>query len=214
MSLSKLLFADKLVKDDLVLKVAMKMPSNLLLHGSNGTGKTTIARQIVEDLGLQQSGKCEFNGTDFDVNTMISVLNMHRMNTGNNGLIILNEVDHLSPKQQYELQTFIDTYCSDNTVSNALCKVVLTTNNIHKVMPAIKSRCSDYHIKGPTPSALMPMFSSKLKDAQVQMAPSIIKQLLDSELPEGCRYLSYRDVEALFTKTVFQMTGRVVKWSL
>jgi len=213
MKLNKLLLANQVVKDELIMKIKMNMPDNLLLYGSNATGKTTIAHSIVVDLGLSQSVQCEFDETNYSEQKIFAVMNAQRLDTQRNGLIIINEVDRLKRLQQYQLQSFIDTYCSDASNKRALCRVILTTNNKNDVIPALISRCCDYHIQGPTPATIMPLFVSKLRSEGVPILPSAATALLATTLSKGAKYLSYRDVERLFIKTVFSATKKVAIWT-
>jgi replication-associated recombination protein RarA len=209
MSLDSILFADQLVKDDLLMIVNAKIPTNILLHGSNGTGKTMIANQVAKDFG--HTG-CTLDQTDFSADRILHVLNLQMMDTGLNGLIVIDEVDRIKPEKQYALQHFVDTYCTDRDDKTAICSVILTTNNLNGVIPAIVSRCSKHHIFGPTPEQLKFLFMSRLKSEGVTVTSTDALRLLTTALGHGCKQLSYRDVERLFKRTVYQCNQTLATW--
>tara|TARA_B110000090_G_C13291901_1_gene412383 strand:- start:5 stop:640 length:636 start_codon:yes stop_codon:yes gene_type:complete len=211
MSLDSIQFTDPTVKGSLVTIVEALIPTNIVLYGSNGTGKTMVANQIAKDLGLADM-ECEFDHTSYSKDIMMATLNTQRMVTGLRGIIIINEVDRLKPEKQYEIQNFVDTFCTDTNEKPALCNVILTTNNLTDLVPALVSRCSKYPIVGPTPVQLLPMFISRLKGEGVLITQTDALGLLVTALGHGCSQLSYRDVAALFTTTVYKMKQMTVKW--
>jgi len=212
MSLDSILFADQLVKDDLLMIIDAKIPTNILLHGSNGTGKTMIANQIAKDLGLSDCVNCSFDPTTFNASQLVNTLNIQKLDTGLTGIIIIDEVDRMKPEKQYELQHFVDTYCTDTDDKSAICSVILTTNNLKSVIPALVSRCTEYHIFGPTPEQLQFVFMSRLKESSVPITPLNALGLLKTVLGHGCTKLSYRDVAMLFTKTVYGLKKTKANW--
>ena len=212
MSLDSILFADQLVKDDLLMIIDAKIPTNILLHGSNGTGKTMIANQIAKDLGLSDCVNCSFDPTTFNASQLVNTLNIQKLDTGLTGIIIIDEVDRMKPEKQYELQHFVDTYCTDRDDKTAICSVILTTNNLNGVIPAIVSRCSKHHIFGPTPEQLKFLFMSRLKSEGVTVTSTDALRLLTTALGHGCKQLSYRDVERLFKRTVYQCNQTLATW--
>ncbi|WP_443628502.1 AAA family ATPase [Candidatus Njordibacter sp. Uisw_002] len=212
MSLENILFADQLVKDDLLMIIDAKIATNVLLHGSNGTGKTMIANQIATDLGLSDCIEFSFDPTNFNVGKLVGTLNIQRMSVNANGLIVIDEIDRLKTEAQYELQNFVDTYCTDTAEKSAICSVILTTNNLTKVIPALTSRCSTYHICGPTPDQLLLTFLSRLTNESVKMSPTAALELLTSALSPHCKQLSYRNVALQFRKTVYAATKRIALW--
>ena len=171
MSLENILFADQLVKDDLLMIIDAKIATNVLLHGSNGTGKTMIANQIAKDLGLSDCVDFSFDPTTFNASLLVNTLNIQILETGLTGLIIIDEVDRLKLDQQNELQHFVDTYCVDKDDESSTCSVILTTNHLKKITPALVSRCNEYHIFGPTPEQLQFVFMSRLKKLDVSITP-------------------------------------------
>ena len=211
MSLDSIQFTDPTVKDSLLTIVEALIPTNIVLYGSNGTGKTMIANQIAKDLGLADT-KCEFDHTSYSKDIVMATLNTQRVVTGLRGIIIINEVDRLKPQKQYEIQNFVDTFCTDTNEKPALCNLILTTNNLKDLVPALVSRCSKFPIDGPSPAQLLPMFISRLKDEGVLMTQTQALGLLMEELGYGCSQLSYRDVAERFKMTVYKTKQMTVKW--
>jgi DNA polymerase III delta prime subunit len=109
---------------------------NLLLCGSAGVGKTTIARAISSDLNMDVlfiNASLE-NGIDV-LRSRISQFASSMSLTGNKKLVVLDEADNMTTALQTALRGFIEEFSKN-------CRFVLTCNFPQKIITPLHSRCS------------------------------------------------------------------------
>jgi DNA polymerase III delta prime subunit len=125
----------KRLKDIFQKFVDRKEIPNLLLTGTPGVGKTTVARALVEELGCSYLliNSSEDRGIDTlrgKVKTFASTASF----TGGRKVIILDEADYLTPEMQAALRGVIEEVSSN-------CTFILTCNFKARIIEAIHSRC-------------------------------------------------------------------------
>lgn len=114
---------------------------NLLLSGSAGVGKTTLAKCLFNELGVDPTdvryvNASHHNGVDYyrSLGGFIET-----MPSGDFRYILLDEADYLSPNAQAALRSMIEEYSN-------ICRWVLTCNYPNKIIPALHSRTQGFHI--------------------------------------------------------------------
>lgn len=114
---------------------------NLLLSGGPGVGKTTLAKCLFNELGVQDSDIRYVNGSHTtgveDVRSLSRFA--ETMPSGAFRYILLDEADYLSQNAQAALRNMIEEY-------NDVCRWILTCNYPHKIMPALHSRTQGFEI--------------------------------------------------------------------
>ena len=119
---------------------------NLLLSGTAGVGKTTIAKAMCDEIGASYiviNGSDEGRSID-TVRTYIKnfASTVSLSNTGPK-VVIIDEADYMNPESvQPALRNFIESFSKN-------CRFIFTCNYKNKIIPAIQSRCVvvNYQIK-------------------------------------------------------------------
>jgi DNA polymerase III delta prime subunit len=141
--ISEYVFRDEEQKKQVQSWVATGAIPHLLFSGAAGTGKTTLAKVLLHELGVDWgdvlfiNGSVE-NGVD-EVRTKISNF-ATTLGFGEFRYVLLDEADYLSPNAQAALRGVMERF------SNS-CRFILTCNYPHKIIPAIHSRCQGFHIE-------------------------------------------------------------------
>lgn len=136
-------FRDSIQKDQITNWINTKTIPHLLLSGSAGVGKTTLAKILFNEIGVNDFDLLELNGSrnngvDEVRNTIMRFI--ERMPFGPFKIILLDEADYLSKNAQAALRGVMEEY--HNTA-----RFVLTCNYPHLIIPAIHSRCQGFHIE-------------------------------------------------------------------
>lgn len=109
---------------------------NLLLSGSSGVGKTTIARALCNELQVEymEINGSDENGIDILRNKISEFISSYSLNNVKPyKIVILDESDGLTQQMQDGLRNFIEKHSS-------YCRFIFTCNNFNKLTDAIKSR--------------------------------------------------------------------------
>lgn len=112
-----------------------KIP-NMLFYGKAGTGKTSVAKALARDLGLDSIliNCSEDNGMDtlrVKIRQYASTVSL----SGNGKVIILDEFDYATTAVQNGLRGAIEEFANN-------CRFVLTCNYKHRVIDPLHSRCT------------------------------------------------------------------------
>ena len=115
---------------------------NLLFVGNPGTGKTTLARVIVNDIlgcNYLYINASDESGID-TIRHNITNFAQTKSFDGGVKVVILDEADGLTPQAQAALRNTMETFAK-------YCRFILTANYKHKIIPALQSRCQALDIK-------------------------------------------------------------------
>jgi replication factor C small subunit len=113
-----------------------------LFSGSPGTGKTTLAKVLINDLGVQDADVLLINASRDNGVDLIrrKITNFSEtMPWGDYKVILLDEADYISAEGQAALRGVMEQY-------HQSVRFILTCNYPNKIIPALQSRCQGFHI--------------------------------------------------------------------
>jgi DNA polymerase III delta prime subunit len=163
---------------------------NLLLSGSAGVGKTTVAKALCEEVG------CDYiviNGSD---DSGIDVLRNKIKNyassvslMGGRKVVIIDEADYLNPNStQPAFRGVIEEYASN-------CSFIFTCNFKNRIMDAIHSRCTciDFKLNGSKAkmaSAFFKRVENILEIEGVKYDKPVVAEIITKHFPDNRRILN------------------------
>jgi replication factor C small subunit len=116
---------------------------HLLFSGSAGIGKTTLAKVLLNELGIEDFDVLEINASRENSVDIIRdrITNFVQMIPfGPFKVVLLDEADYLTLSAQAVLRGLMETYSSTS-------RFILTCNYPNKVIPALHSRCQGFHVE-------------------------------------------------------------------
>jgi DNA polymerase III delta prime subunit len=163
---------------------------NLLLSGSAGVGKTTIAKALCNEVG------CDFiviNGSD---ESGIDVLRTKIKNyassvslAGGRKVVIIDEADYLNPNStQPALRGAIEEFSSN-------CSFIFTCNYKNRIIDPIHSRCSvvDFKINGSKAKMAAQFFKRVewiLEQENITYSKDVVAAVITKHFPDNRRVLN------------------------
>ena len=160
---------------------------NLLLTGTAGVGKTTVAKAMLEELD------CDYIVINGSMNGNIDTLRNEILNfasavsfTGGRKYVILDEADYLNPNStQPALRSFMEEFSSN-------CGFILTCNYLNKIITPLQSRCSviDFNINNKEKPKFAAMFfnivCNMLDKEKVTYDKPVVAEVINKHFPD-CR---------------------------
>jgi len=115
---------------------------HLLLSGAAGIGKTTLAKVLCNELGIEEYDVLEINASrENNVDTVRDKITnfVQMIPFGPFKVVLLDEADYLTPNAQAILRGVMETYSNHS-------RFILTCNYPNRIIPAIHSRCQGFHV--------------------------------------------------------------------
>ena len=142
-SVGDYVFRDEAQKKQVESWVSSGAIPHLLFSGAPGVGKTTLAKILINELGIDQYDVLEINASrENSVDTIRDKITgfVQTMPFGEFKVVLLDEADYISPNGQAALRGVMETYAST-------ARFILTCNYPNRVIPALHSRCQGFHIE-------------------------------------------------------------------
>jgi len=163
-----------------------------IFSGPAGVGKTTVAKAMCNELGvdwLMINGSDE-SGIDILRTKMKNFASTVSLGGGDYKVIILDEADFLNPNStQPALRNFMEEFAGN-------CRFILTCNFKNKILPALRSRCSeiDFHFKKKDKQELAVGLFNRVKDIlkieNIKYDEKVIAELVKKHFPDMRRVLN------------------------
>jgi len=135
-------FRDSAQQDQIKQWIDSGSIPHLLFSGAPGVGKTTLAKILINQLGVDEFDVLEINASrENSVDVIRDKITgfVQTMPFGNFKVVLLDEADYISPNGQAALRGVMETY-------HASARFILTCNYPNRVIPALHSRCQGFHI--------------------------------------------------------------------
>jgi DNA polymerase III delta prime subunit len=164
---------------------------NLLLTGTAGVGKTTVARAMLEEIDADYivfNGSLNVNKDSLrtDIAHYASTVSM----TGGRKYVILDEADYLDAHHvQPSLRNFMEEFSSN-------CGFILTCNFVNRLIDPLHSRCSvvEFKIgnkeKADLASQFMKRVGTILDTEGVTFDKKVLAQIITKHFPDWRRVLN------------------------
>ena len=166
---------------------------NLLLTGSAGIGKTTVAKAVCDQIGasyivINGSDEGRFLDTVRDkIRTFASTVSL--TSSTSHKVVIIDEADNTTSDVQLSLRTAVEEFHSN-------CRFIFTCNFPNKIIEPLHSRCTviDFKIKNGNKAKLQYAFFQRLKtileENSVEYDDKILMKLISRYYPDWRRLIN------------------------
>ena len=166
---------------------------NLLLTGTAGVGKTTVAKAMCEEIGASYiviNGSDEGRFLDTVRNRVRQFATTVSLTSGAaHKVVIIDEADNTTNDVQLSLRTAVEEFHGN-------CRFIFTCNFVNKIIEPLHSRCTvvDFRIKPEQAIKLQGEFFTRLKTIltheEVQFEDKVLAKLVKRYYPDWRRLIN------------------------
>jgi len=164
---------------------------NMILTGSSGVGKTTVARAMLEEIDAEYLiiNASMYGNIDTLRNDILNFASSVSFKEGRK-YVILDEADYLNPNStQPALRNFMEEF-------SKACGFIFTCNYKNKIIPALHSRCTviEFNVKNSDKAKLAMCFMKRLENIlQAENIPferPVIAEVIQKYFPDWRRVIN------------------------
>ncbi len=156
---------------------------HLLLFGKAGTGKTTLAKIVVNNIDcdymyINASDENKVDDVRNKIKTFASSVGFKSLK-----VIILDECDYLTPNAQAALRNLMETFSKH-------CRFILTCNYVERIIDPIQSRCQSYKVVPPSKKEVAQQMVNILTEENCQFELDDIALIVNAGYPDIRRVIN------------------------
>ena len=168
---------NKSLKESIAKQLLNNDIQNYLFYGPAGTGKTTLAKIIVNNLDcdhlyINASDERGIETIREKVSGFASVMSFKPIK-----VIILDEADFLTIQAQASLRNIIETF-------SRTTRFILTCNFVERIIDPLQSRCQTFKIVPPTKKEIAVHLASICDKESISFEPSAIGKVVNKFFPD------------------------------
>ena len=175
---------------------------HLLFFGKAGTGKTTLAKLIVNSINcdhiiINASDENNVDTVRNKVKSFVSTVGFKDLK-----IVILDEFDYMTPNAQAILRNLMETFSKH-------CRFILTCNYVEKVIDPIQSRCQTFAITPPSKKDVAKRLFDILNEEGVEFQTDDLAILVNSGYPDIRRVLNAAQRQVVNSKLKIDTTSTI-----
>lgn len=167
--------------------ISEKSIPHIILHGSAGQGKTTLAKILIKELNATYLyiNASEENGINIIREKVKEFAKSSSLSPVK--IVFFDEGDRLSPEAQDSLKNMIESY-SNKT------RFIFTTNKLHGFIEPIISRCAVFEIKAPSKREVAKRLVFIAKSENVKLSMDTLSMIVNDNYPDIRRCIDDMEV--------------------
>ena len=175
---------------------------HLLFYGRAGTGKTTLAKLLVNNiecdhLYINASDENSVDTVRNKVSSFASTIGFKDMK-----VIILDECDYITPNAQAALRNLMETF-SKHT------RFILTCNYVERIVDPIQSRCQPFQIVPPSRKEVASHLYNILREEGVDFQIDDVGTLVNGGYPDIRRIINFAQRQVVDGKLLIEQDNLV-----
>ena len=179
-TLDTYIFHDSNQKLSITRMVADRSIPHLLLSGVQGSGKTTLAQILINEMGIEDTDVLTINASDENsvdvmrdkIKSFITTFAM-----GPYKIVHLEEADYITLNGQGVLRRMMEQYAES-------ARFIITCNYENKIIPPVKSRCQQFRFKAANVDSITEFVATILAHERVKFNIDLLDRYISVGYPD------------------------------
>jgi DNA polymerase III delta prime subunit len=169
---------------------------HLLFSGISGSGKTTIARILIDQLNCSvlSLNASDDRGIDVVRDRIKPFLMTQTASAWK--IVFLDEADSMTPESHFALRNIMERFSAHG-------RFILTANHPEKIHEAVRSRCQELHFRALDRKLVTRLVIKILKDQSIEFDPADVVRLIDDHYPDVRKIINQTERRVQGTKLVY-----------